>query len=509
MDTNTDNRDNLLSAVWLLATLNGDGMRKPGRKSVIKIDIVETCQCIINMSGTLNLRKTSNLMYGTVIAYKNKCLWNWKEVNSCRMLIRRLGMMTTTYGKDAFKSGNNEEIEAGNVNSKIQSGTIKLLPDDPKFDIMFGLVEEFEEFSQNQDDGSKERDIFEKSTSGSDDNSSSSVENEVFEDKEGIRERWDEAKLDFQFDDNGDIIQLKEQGDAKENTILSEAEIKDNFADFNAFEELPEFGIAFENTVTELPIVEESILTPPPTKRQKRGKNGQHTRKRLIFDSETCITGLQLRDIRDGYIVSEKEKLKERYFLAKRSQWEAELKALADVKKYNNGYTVREREAGLQNERVDDRLPSFDDIEYGRERMESRSRSRSSSVSSVEVGRRAVDSRHSSSFRFDFSQREGEINVGETNIADVAQMDISFRLDNLDEFDEIESVGRADIESFEEEVRDRCPGAGGTALFSDLTFANNAKEVSCKFMFVLELATKNRIRVSQESLFSEIFIELR
>ncbi|TID30073.1 hypothetical protein CANINC_001359 [Pichia inconspicua] len=501
MEISVGNRENLLSAVWLLATLNGDGARKPGKKNVTKIDIVETCQCIIDVSETLNLRRTSNLMYGTVLAYKSKCLWNWKEVNSCRMLIRRLGMMTTKCGVDTLRD--NGDNGKGN-------GGIKLLADDPKFDIMFGLVEEFVDIAPNQN-GSKGKYAFEKMMSGSDSDES---ENTVSKERPvSTQEKWDEADLDFQFDASGNVIQLKGENDV-ENTILSEAEIRNSFVDFNAFDELPEFEINYENDVPVEPQVQpepavpehstqDLLITPPATKRRKTGKSRQPARKRLVFDIDTCFTGVQLRDIRDGYIVGEKKKLEERYLSARKIEWENELKGLADITRYNNGFARDRGEDKEEEERDDnDRLPSFEDIEYGRERMESRLRSRSSSVSSVEIGRRAVDSRNSSSFRFDFSQREGD---NTANVADIAQMDISFGLDNLGEFDDISSVGRPDIESFEEEIGD----GDGTARFSVLTFGNNAKEVSCKFMFVLELATKNRARVSQDSLFGEIYIELK
>lgn len=480
-------QESLLSAVWLLATLNGDA-RKSGRKNVAKINIMEACQCIIDASDTLNLRKTSNLMYGTVLAYKNKCLWNWKDVNSCRMSIKRLGFMAinTTH----FDDGSNTEGKGGGI---------KLFTDDPKFDITFGLVEDFKNVSQRIKESSNQDSLCDSLLYLNDYREEESNARE--EKRFATLENWDQVDLNFRFDANGNVIE-----DSNVDTVISsEAEIREIFEDFNVLEGIPEFDLDVERKEgaptakgedtkkKTSSVCNAELLTPPPTKKRKQTKKKNQSRRKLVFDYKIEITGLQLREIRDGYIQLEKRKLQNRHALNKKLQLDMMVNQMLDTIRYKQGYN--------KTAHMEERCPSFENIEHGCGPM--KSRSRSSSVSSVEVGRRAVDSRHSSSFQFDFLGNHIDDNGEETEIGNIAQLDITFDLEKL------ENISSMPIDQLEEQIGGSTLAKSGDARirFSDLAPAGTAGEVSRKFMFVLRLASNNRISVEQIGLFTDIYIK--
>lgn len=111
-----------LETVWLLATLEKGGFLN--RKGLGKVDIVEVCGKIEEDVG-MSLRRSSQLMLGTVLAFKKQCFWEWRDVKSVRTAMGRMGGIVVNPGSDLRE---NEGVT--------------LLKDDPKFDISIGLMEE-------------------------------------------------------------------------------------------------------------------------------------------------------------------------------------------------------------------------------------------------------------------------------------------------------------------------------------------------------------------------------
>lgn len=543
-----------LTTVWLLATLSGgtgeaaprgrirsgghsygNGGRTVKKKSLEKLDIVKTCNCIIDISDRVSLRRTSNLMFGTVLAYKGKCLQNWKDVSSCRMLIQRLNrvMGTSRKGIQMNTSGDGEH-----TNSK---GKIQLLRDDPSFDISQGLIAEFVGFGRKEGDEKGEekdwRDAYEFEVEKEDDEEEREREREVkrlepetAEEVVGTQtEKWED--LEFGFDANGELV--NHQGNAETTageTEMGEEEIQRSLMEgmVDGFEIMPEFEQHTEEKETEAAgVVNEATEVVGQRKRKARANEERYTmNKRLVVDAEVSLSVAKIKMIRDGYVANEKalrEKFMDGIHYRVQNMIVEELVGVAKL--YQAEFSQFRKPIGGGGE---NQMSVFDhdemDIEVGR----MRAHSRSSSVSSIEEARRAE--RNSSSFHFDFNEMApGGAGAGEGGNGseryeqemDMAQLDISFTggrerkqaEDILGEENGSEGseTNLASVEDFCDEVA-AMGGLERDVSFQELTPHGicGKREASARFMYVLQLATWGRIAVSQSGgLRGEILLKLR
>jgi hypothetical protein len=605
----TFEKEPMLAAVWLLATLSGDhgigntinyrnGLRN--KKAVTNIDITETCRCIIDVSDKIPLRRTSNLMFGTVLAYKKKCLLNWRDVNSCRMLLQRLHTMTGVNlhngnGSNGKGKGKNTGSRENKNGDKEGGKCVKLLHDDPFFDISQGLIVDWidachnsssnpnsgshtskdalndwkvKEFqSMNVDDDDADEDIIEDNRVQGD--------SQILIPKHTQSENWDE--LDFEFDANGEIVNPRDDHDAfKEanvtTALMDERDIHRSLSDglsaeglevagfdnahdmdfgFDQFEPIAQGseeahpGQMDTNQAVEEPAIDANSSPNPSHKQKPDSKSRKRKRRCLVIDEVVMLTSANIKKIRDGYIDKEHDILESRYMhRVEMSIIDLRVHEMTDISKYyqnfSNPFRGEPHDAGEQAP-VEFGDPFGDgdhngnmDIEYGRRRA----RSRSSSVSSVELGRRAsvTGGRHSSSFHFDFDNQIPDVGLfGAASYVpggdgDIAQLDISFiggqrggGGDGLGRLCDIESdneSNRTVLESLEEFME--CIPVSGEISFSAITEkssrgsgsgsgngnGNPRAETATRFMYVLQLATNGRVSVKQEhALFGEIWIK--
>jgi hypothetical protein len=531
MNFETDNNEEMLATIWLLATLSGkyntnllqvtNNSKSNIKKSVTQIDIVKTCRTIINLSQHLSLRKSSNLMFGTVLAFKRQCMWNWKEVNSCRMLIQRLGVN--------IQNGNAVTV-SDIINKSIE---IKLLKDDARFDISQGLLIEFQEENSNNNhnlnDNNKnlENDGFQKIHNDYGDTDSLELRLNIGNE---TQEKWDDPDLSFRFDVDGnverieriekteDYIDFSEQPFSIQ-PLLDNDEIHTTLTEninINEFDVFPE--TASEPFQTEIEKNSAEYLPSPPVSEKKKNNNilTKRNRKRLIVDREISLSVADIKNIRDGYIHHEENILWERYNKEVELHiMNSKVKDLANMNRYQfkNDY-INHGKSSIKNNKTENNNEAEKNSvnnSFENEYLNTRSHSRSSSVSSIEEARRAVVSkesdniRNSSSFQFDFSQRGGNVQ----HEGDIAQLEISFiRQDSKtndtgeDEEEEFgDTVTVQSVEDFYGELYTH----GKNILKS---MVSSRHEAACKFMYVLQLTTDGRVLVEQKGLFGDITIAI-
>lgn len=557
------NEDESLSAVWLIATLNGredDNVRNKirsfnnyrnfkNKKSMNSIDIVRTCNSIINVSNRISLRNTSNLMFGTVLAFKGKCLQNWKDVNNCRSLIQRINYFINKSIDNNININTNKQlnllIKENGKNNKIQ-----LLKDDTKFDISQGLIDDYEskfnkeEFDNNdwKNDHGFIMEIEEEEEE--------EVEMEGDKEFNTQSEKWDD--LEFAFDTNGDII-----GNIR-NENFDETKIRESFIEENKninelnidfennldqrFDILPEFDVDINNdhlnneeATENNDRMDENEQTNPSITTKKKGKRkDKRVQKKLIIDNDVCLSISCIKEIRDGYVLHEdRERMKFMCGMNKSIQ-NIMIREFSNIyNEYRLNFTNLVGEKNFNLPVQDDKIPEFDvvdlnnynnnanmDIEIGRERQHSRS----SSIASIEEARRS-NTRHSSSFHFDFNNNENNENYNTTDM-DLAQLDIS-----ITDINKNNKVMSRNLEKeIEKEIENQIISDDEINLISVEEFYNeiasyNEKDISfneivqylecdkheaaSKFMYVLQLATWNRIKVQQLNGFrGEISIRL-
>lgn len=557
--------ETVLATVWLLATMGGAGAGvgvsgKRGKAqhcytgrntrtkaitttTVEKIDIVKTCNCIIDVSNRVSLRRSSNLMFGTVLAYKSKCFTNWKDVNSCRMMIQRMNDVMVS-----GKEGNNEIMKKKNVGyGNKREKRIALLDDDPGFDISQGLmVLEYDGLKGGNDrddengwkenigfDEEKEEDEKEYAKEGEQIDKEVSeasrievgTQNEIYED------------LNFGFDVNGELVEDKENEKSDKIDKIAKMEeeeihrslmegMEDNIFN-NGFDIIPDFepmgGVEEAKERVEQEKEEEEEEEVVPTRKRKiNTKEKKRNNKRLIIDTEVCLSVANIKSIRDGYVLHENEE-RRKYFDG--MQYEIRnvvMQEFVDIdKEYRSGFSKLRGLRDIRGKEEED-IPYFGngndfdnidmglamDIEVGREKQHSRS----SSISSIEEVRRASE-RNSSSFHFDFNDgRSGKRIENEDKGEDmnddmnVAQLDITFGDGSNREGSEGVVCTTDGLEGFYRELE----GSNiGDVEFSSMVKGCGKREVSLRFLYVLQLATWNRVGVEQRGLCREIRVVVK
>lgn len=527
-----DNKDEMLATIWLLATLSKkynanlqvtNNSNHNTKKYVRQIDIVKTCQAIINLSQHLSLRKSSNLMFGTVLAFKRQCIWNWKEVNSCRMLIQRLGVN--------IQNGN-----AVTVSDIINKGIeIKLLKDDMRFDISQGLLTEFQEENSNNNhnlnDNNKnlENDGFQKIHNDYGDTDSLELNLNIANE---TQEKWDDPDLSFRFDVDGNVERVERTEKTEDyidfskqsffiQPLLDNDEVHTtltenlNTNDFNVFPETVSepFHTEIEKNSTEY------LPSPPISNKKKKKKNNltkRNRKKRLIIDREVSLSVADIKNIRDGYIHNEENILWERYNKEVELHiMNSKVKDLANMNRYQfKNFNLNHSESSTKNNETqnnNEARKNSVNSNFENEYLNSKSRSRSSSVSSIEEARRAVVSkesdniRNSSSFQFDFSQRGENVQ----HEGDIAQLEISFirqdsKTNGIGEDEEEEYDENVTVQSVEDFYGELY--AQGKNILQGM--ASSRYEAACKFMYVLQLTTDGRVLVEQKGLFEDITIAI-
>lgn len=545
-------KDESLSAVWLIATLNGreeDNIRSKirsfnnyrnfkSKKSMNNIDIVRTCNSIINVSDKISLRNTSNLMFGTVLAFKGKCLQNWKDVNNCRSLIQKINYFINKSNDNNNNNINKHLNELMRDNEK--RGRIQLFKDDPKFDISQGLIEDYESrVNKGEYDNTNW-----KNDNGFVMEIDEEEKEEVIEEKEDDEEfntqneKWDD--LDFAFDTNGDVI-----GNVK-NEVVDETEIRKSFIEENekmneldndfeneldrGFAIMPEFDIDINNdNSNNKETIDNNNMVDTSKGKRKRKIKDRRIHKKLMIDNDICLSISCIREIRDGYIIHENKERMKIMCSMKKSIQDKMIEDFSNIdKEYRLNFTNLLGDKNNILTVSNDQIPEFNDIDYiipnnmdieiGRERQHSRS----SSISSIEDARRS-NNRHSSSFHFDFNNDNNEKYSTEM---DLAQLDIS-----INDITKNNQVINGNFEKeIEKEIENQIVTDDEINLISveefyndissyneeDITFNGIVPYIECdkqeaatKFMYVLQLATWNRIKVRQSNSFrSEISIRL-
>lgn len=519
-------RDDSLATVWLLATFSRERNRSrvnsvQNKKCITKINIARICQCIIDVSDNLSLQKISNLMYGTVLAYKRQCLCNWRAVNNCRMVIQRLSV-----------SSDNYIHQTKHRNSGITR--IHLLKDDPTFDISIGLVADFEGVLNEKRDPFKDQTFQEEFESSF--NSEQSPPGDL--PLEFItQDKWDGMDMKFIFDANGDVVGQGENNEIqkKVNETPNEEDIQNTLtteADINSFEIAPELNLELQCEEQEQSIGSQKGIAKPVLRGEKI--KAAKKKRRLVIDYDISLSVADMQTLINGYRdsqecilmkrLSEQELDSTDYLTRKLTSFTGFIKSVNT--EYGNSNSDRNGNDGFNNHGLSehrlirDETDNFNGIDMNVEYGRTHAHTRSSSISSVEGGRHAVDHgsanssfnhRHSSSFHFDFSQRRD--NGDGANDGDIAQLDISYI--GLEGNGCGYDGGSQGFELEEEDLLDKIDvdemykGLKAVQTFGNLKNmdASTRRDVAHTFMLVLELACSGKISVSQQGLFTDIRID--
>lgn len=324
-----------LETVWLLATLEKGGFLK--RKGLENVDIVEVCGKIEEDAG-MSLRRSSQLMLGTVLAFKKQCLWEWRDVKSVRTAMGRMGGIVVNLGGD---------IE--------ENKGVTFLKDDPKFDISIGLMEEV------QDDKGY---MLEESQIG--DIGIDIDDLDIGMDINGLDlNDFGDVNIDLDIGDlseRSEIANITFHDNANHNDATTHADCSHEISGIAFADNLNEIGLGMTTDIdidnanitntTDIEVPAQQA-TPPVTPIFSRKK------QKIAIDPVVNMDIADIRRIRDGYISHELTILQKRYDAINQKP----------LPKFFNPYKFTSR------------LPS---IETKRSRH-----SRSSSVSSIEAPRRA------------------------------------------------------------------------------------------------------------------------
>lgn len=500
-----------LQLAWRLS-VGGQGLKTNAkllsRRSIDVFNVPKTCVLIEERASSIPLQKSSGLLYGTVLVYKRKCEFGFRETQSVKWSIQRI--------KDAFLTLKSKDTN--NKSNKI-NGKVKLLHDDPKFDVdLLGLNNNhidlnslLKDLDSNQsssiglgmgdmsnwrsDHGLREMSV---STENSDWASIDYIpfdERKVVDNDSNVEPAEQEKniwgqELDFGFDPDGNTI------DINGNTMKSQAPIDDvieEHIEFNAFDNDETHNFEFDSFDNGIEVESES--TPEPTIKSKR-KLGQKVtqsikRRKVIYDEDIYLSISVMKERRDKFICNE---------FTRRLQWHSkktrpfvlQLDPRVTFISLHTGLLPTPKPTGHRNSDIPDFELYDNEIEAGRRR-------RSSSVSSIEIARRAVDSKgvrgNSSSLQFDFnietSQNHGQFNLS----ADEVHLDI-----DLDETENESFIDpSANMDSFMEGLETKFKDLATNKVELGILYphvSTSKKDAARSFHMILHCATKGKLDLS-------------
>lgn len=370
-------------------------------KSIEQFNIPRVCSFI--QDPRIPLAKSSGLLYGTVLIYGRKCDSGLKEAVSVKLAIDKIKQLQQK-NPNSKKQAETQDFWTKGLHIKTYKGT---LIDDPAFDLDLGqkvvrLDDLIKEMDSNQgsalglgmmdlsnwkgDHGLREASVSDFSDTSNEyvsfdrDDAGASVEDNV--------NMW-RTELGFEFDGQGNTVD--KNGNLVESQNMVSEEIGDQTITPEYFEDDDDEQFqfdSFDNAIEEdIEQVVEQQQQKKETKRAYRQKTRGIKRRKIIYDSDIYLSIHQMKASRDEFEAIQSNKRIQQHQLKSPSP---QFNLLSIFKLFKRGATQDQQmdfELDIPNFRVDDQtIASISDVEQGRQAIP---RTRSSSVSSVEYGRRA------------------------------------------------------------------------------------------------------------------------
>lgn len=475
--------DRHLQIAWRLA-VGGSGVKFNGRllsqKNLESFSVPEACT-MIEEDLQAPLKRSANLLYGTVLVYRRKCDHQFRETQNVKWSIQRL--------KEVLG------VQMSKPKPITACKPLVMLADDPLFTV--DLLDRFDDLSidalfkehenqrsaivNNSISWKQDSDLREMSVS---DVSELSGEYAPPHDWQAESHKLEATNiwahdLDFGFDPNGNTIDL--EGNPLETSVGGLIESKETAS--NPDSDIPEFiskcNDDFDYTL------EEAIDTPEVTRRiirQKRKsthcKTIEKRKRRIIYDTDIYLSVPQMQQTRDMFEV---------HSMTKRIEYHSKNHCGTKLSLNPHAFfALIHTDVGSKSPPNEARVS---EVEVARRR--------SSSVSSVEIGRRALDSngdRTVNSLNLD-------INLDSSQLLDINDLDFD-RNDtaNFTHMDiSLDKNPGANMETFTLQVQDKLAELGSNkAQFDTLypTCATTKKQAANHFLMMLNCASKQKLRFS-------------
>lgn len=131
--------DSGLSTAWLLATLGSKTTYKRlVRKDILNISIPQTCNIIGNPQSSIPLRLSSNLLYGVSLMYKQKVDYFLSDVSLIKTRLQKEIFLNSLTHKQNFAVININQLQFDNFKSRERCQIF--LKEDPLFDVSKDLL---------------------------------------------------------------------------------------------------------------------------------------------------------------------------------------------------------------------------------------------------------------------------------------------------------------------------------------------------------------------------------
>lgn len=312
--------DTGLSTAWLLATLGSKtSYRRLVRKDILSISIPQTCEIIGNPQSTIPLRLSSNLLYGVSLMYKQKIDYFLSDVSLIKTKLQKEIFLNTLTNKQNFTVISINHLHYDNFKARDHNQIF--LKEDPFFDINRDLFDPF--CSEEQDERRKRIQQLDQqlyydtshslftSTVGQvtivPDVHTKTIENFMDQELNTLDELSESLKsdgaLDFEFGDDGKIVNINPSNKEHENEDLS-------IIDFDQVIERSEDSLdsitdgAYEKTITndktfhvshDTHTNQTTILDTNKSIKRKRNY------RKIIIDENMKISSSELKKFRDSY----------------------------------------------------------------------------------------------------------------------------------------------------------------------------------------------------------------
>ncbi|CDO94515.1 unnamed protein product [Kluyveromyces dobzhanskii CBS 2104] len=131
-------QDQNIATVWLLSSLGSSHSVNVKKKEIVKVSIPNTCQILASEQVSMPLRHTGQLLYGVTVCYERKTGFILADVHNLRDAVQRQWIGLKPLGSHSGGSSNKSRSKL--VESQVITKTANnFLQDDPNFDMVMRL----------------------------------------------------------------------------------------------------------------------------------------------------------------------------------------------------------------------------------------------------------------------------------------------------------------------------------------------------------------------------------
>lgn len=179
-------QDQNIATVWLLSSLGASHSVNVKKREIVKVSIPHACQILASGQVSMPLRHTGQLLYGVTVCYERKTGFILADVTSLRDALQRQWIGLKPLGKSTGGSGGHNKTKMVQNQVITETGD-NFLQDDPNFDMMMQLkMDNNLDFLLNGNNNTNDRQILTNSTRAP-----------VLADKQAIRQddMWREMEI--------------------------------------------------------------------------------------------------------------------------------------------------------------------------------------------------------------------------------------------------------------------------------------------------------------------------